>query len=88
MHRIMLYLKPDCPNCETTREMITRLVSSHADVLVEEVDITKNPQLLVKFKDVVPVLFVDDVERFRGHVDPDKLSQIFYDELGEKFIGF
>jgi len=80
MHRITIYSKPGCHLCEEVKTAITRLVSSHATVMIEEINILKNPELRDKYK--------DDVERFRGKVDPDKLAQLFYDEFGEKLIGF
>jgi len=88
MHRITIYSKPGCHLCEEVKTAITRLVSSHATVMIEEINILKNPELRDKYKNDIPVVLVDDVERFRGKVDPDKLAQLFYDEFGEKLIGF
>jgi glutaredoxin len=88
MHRITILSKPGCHLCDVAKQAVNRLVGTHTTVLVEEIDILQNPDLHAQYKDDIPVILVDGVERFRHHVDPDKLAQIFYGELGEKLIGF
>ena len=88
MHTITIYSKPHCHLCEVAKEAIYRLVSSHADVLVEEINILKNPDLHARYKDDIPVIVIDNVERFRHTVDPDKLAHIFTGEFTQKLLGF
>jgi len=35
----------------------------------------------------LPVVLVDDVEKFRYTVDPDALARLFYDSLSQKILG-
>ena len=88
MHRITIFSKPGCHLCEVAKETINHVVGSHATILVEEVDIMQNPDLHAKYKDDIPVILVDDVERFRHRVDAQKLAKLFDDEFGQKLIGF
>ncbi len=88
MHRITVMSKPDCHLCEEALAVIQRVVGSHVAVLIEEVDITQDLELLEKYHDDIPVVLIDGVERFRHHVDPDKLARMFYDETGQRLLGF
>ena len=88
MHRITIMSKPGCHLCEEAKKIVSHVVGDHATVLIEEVNILENPDLHDQYKDVIPVIMVDGVERFRQRVDPDKLAQMFYDEFGEKLLGF
>ncbi len=88
MHTITILGKPGCHLCDVAKQEIYRLVSSHADVLVTEINILDNPDLHAKYNDDVPVILVDNVERFRHTVDPDKLAKIFYDQFGQSLLGF
>lgn len=88
MHRITIMTKPGCHLCEVAKQTISKIVGSHASVMVEEINILENPDLHDKYKNDVPVILVDGVERFKHQVDPDKLSQLFYDEFGERLLGF
>jgi len=87
MHKITVMSKPGCHLCEAAIETVQKVVGSHIPVLIEEVDITQDQELLEKYRDDIPVILVDGVERFRHTVDPDKLAQFFYDDLGQKLIG-
>ena len=88
MHKITIYSKPDCHLCDIAKQTIDRVIGNHADVFIEIINILDNPELQVKYKDAIPVVFVDGTERFRYRVDPDQLAQIFYNELGVKLLGF
>ena len=69
-------------------EIVQRVVGAHVAVLIEEVDITQDQELMEKYREDIPVVLVDGEEKFRHVVDPDKLAQLFYDEQGEKLLGF
>lgn len=50
---LTLYAKPDCPLCEEARELIAQL---HVPVIVQEVDISRDAQLLDRYGIRIPVL--------------------------------
>ena len=87
MHKITLFSRPGCHLCEQVRELIDKVVAQHADVLIDEVDIDQNSELKAAYSDAVPVVFVDDVEQFRGRIDPDKLAKLFYDSFSQDLLG-
>jgi len=77
--------KPGCRLCDEAAEVVRKIVRVPA--IIETVDITKDQDLLEKYKDVIPVILVDGVERFRHSVDPDQLASLFMDEPGESLLG-
>lgn len=87
MHKISVMSKPGCHLCEAVMEVVQRVVGSRAAVLIEEVDITQDAELLEKYRNDIPVILIDNVERFRGEVDPDRLARYFYDEPGMGLTG-
>lgn len=87
MHRITIMSKPGCHLCEAAVRVAQQVVGAHIPVLIEEVDITQDAELLEKYREDIPVVLVDGVERFRHTVDPEKLAKLFYDELGQQIIG-
>ncbi len=88
MHRITLLVKPNSDACKAVRRVIELVVTPHVPAVIEEIDITRDPALLEKYQNRTPVVLVDGNEKFSGSIDPDKLAQLFYDELGEKLLGF
>ncbi len=88
MHKVSVMSKPGCHLCEVALETVQKVVGANIPVLIEEIDITQDLDLLEKYGDAIPVILVDGIERFRYHVDPDKLAQLFYDETSQKLLGF
>ena len=85
MHRVTIMSKPGCHLCDRAAEVVRKVVRVPA--MIEIVDITKDQDLLAKYKDDIPVILVDGVERFRHSIDPDKLASLFMDEPGENLLG-
>ena len=88
MHKITVMSKPGCNLCEEALQTIQKVVGGHVPVIIEEADITQDQDLLEKYHDDIPVVLIDGIERFRHRVDPDKLARLFYDELGQRLLGF
>ena len=88
MHQVTLLIKPNCPACAAARRVIELVVVPRGTAIVEEVDVTQDPELLEKYKDAVPVVLLDGQEKFRKTVDPDQLAQLFNDEFGGRLVGF
>ena len=87
MHKITIMSKPGCHLCEAAVQVAQMVVGGHIPVLIEEVDITQDVDLLEKYRDDIPVVLVDGVERFRHTMDPDALARLFYDEPGQGILG-
>ena len=89
MHKVTIMVRPGCEQCERVAEAIRKVV--RVPLIMEMVDITKDQELLEKYRDDKgggPVVLIDGVERFRGTVDAQELLRYFADELGEKIIGY
>jgi glutaredoxin len=58
-HHVTLYTKPGCHLCELTSKLVEGLHRDF-DFSLEEVDITRDPKLLVQYGERIPALVVDD----------------------------
>jgi glutaredoxin len=87
MHKITVLSKPGCKLCDQALDVVQKVIGSHVAVVIEEIDITQDQELLEKYKNDIPVILVDDVEQFRGAVDPQKLARLFMDEPGQNLLG-
>jgi glutaredoxin len=57
-HRIVVYSKPGCHLCENALALLEELRTEFS-LDVEEIDIEREPGLLRKYFDQVPVLIID-----------------------------
>lgn len=57
--RIVLYGKPGCHLCEIAYTLARGLLPTD-ELLVEEIDITRDPLLYEKYRDKIPVLVVNE----------------------------
>jgi glutaredoxin len=87
MHKITVMSKPGCKLCKQALDVVQKVIGKHVAAVIEEVDITQDQELLEKYKNDVPVILVDDVERFRGAIDPQALARLFMDEPGQNLLG-
>ena len=71
--RVTLYAKPGCHLCDTARPVVDQ-VCAEAGVGWEEVDITGDPQLMRRFGEEIPVVFVDGRQHDFWQVDADRLA--------------
>ncbi len=58
-HQITLYGKPGCHLCELTFQLLLGLQRDFA-LTIEEVDITRDPELFKRYWDKIPVLVIDN----------------------------
>ena len=71
---VTLYTKEDCSLCEKAKDV---LKAASQDVVFHyaEVDITKNPELFGRFKEEIPVLYINDRKAFKYTIDSEKLLE-------------
>ncbi len=58
-HRIILYTKPGCHLCKIAHQLLLGL-KREFDLTIEEIDITRDPALLERYRETIPVLVIDD----------------------------
>ena len=74
MARITLYGKPGCHLCETARTVVERVRADHGFEL-EEVDVSVDPVLHVRYGERIPVLELDGEELFEFFVQEHSLRE-------------
>ena len=67
MTSVTLYTRHNCHLCDEAKEAIRK---SGVEVEMREVDIDPDPDLVRRYGNDVPVIFVDGVEAFRHRLDP------------------
>ena len=87
MHKITIMTKPNCSLCDAAVRVVQRVVGQRVVAIIEEIDITSDLELLEKYRDDVPVILIDGVERFRHTVDVNRLVKYFMDDAGESLVG-
>ena len=57
---IQFYTKPDCELCDKAKIVIERIKTKLSYISIEEIDITKNMGLFTKYKEIIPVIELDN----------------------------
>jgi glutaredoxin len=72
---VTLYTRAACPLCDRARVAIDEAVRRFGiTVHLQEVDIDYDLDLLAKFNDDVPVIYIGGAEAFRHRVDPSEFA--------------
>ena len=70
--RVTLYSRPGCHLCDAAREVVVRVCEDIGETFVE-VDIDSDPDLADRFRDEIPVTFVDGAQHDFWRVDEARL---------------
>ena len=70
--RVRIYSKPGCHLCDDAREIVAAVCAS-LDERYDEVDITGSAELMARFGEEIPVIFVDGRQHDFWRVDADRL---------------
>jgi hypothetical protein len=80
--RVTLYGRPGCHLCDEARESLQR-VQTRAPFTLEEVDITTDDALHLRYLERIPVISLEGEDLFDYEVDEDALERlILYREGG------
>ena len=71
MHTATLYTRAGCHLCDEGLTLLERY-----GLRPEIVDIDRDPKLVARYGDCVPVVEIDGRERFRGRIDPRLLRRL------------
>lgn len=74
MTNITLYTKSRCHLCDEMKSHILKL-SNEIKFTYQEVDIENNKELYEKYKDKIPVLFVNEIIFAKFKTDEEKLRR-------------
>jgi len=65
---VVVYSKPGCCLCDEVKENLKRLKASYAFNL-REVDILEDPEAHERFKEEIPVVFINGKKAFKYRLD-------------------
>lgn len=68
MPRLTLYGRRDCHLCRVMAAVVREVTAGTPGMVVEEVDVDRDPELRAAYGTDVPVLLVDGAEAFRHRV--------------------
>ena len=68
---VTLYTRQGCPLCSTAHELLMRF-----GLTVNLIDIDSDSELLSRYNECVPVVFIDGKERFRGPINEILLRRL------------
>jgi glutaredoxin len=74
MIRVTLYGKPGCHLCDEAKHVLGDAWTRHPFEL-EEVDITRDPELERVYRERIPVIAIDGEEVLELRIDPQELEQ-------------
>lgn len=57
--RLTIYSKPGCHLCDEMKALVRRTIAAHANVSLEEIDISTDPALTDRYGLEIPVLMID-----------------------------
>jgi len=78
-HRVALYTAPGCHLCGPALDAVRAVCGENFEL----VDITGDARLEERYREWIPVVKVDGVERFRYELDPDALRDALQGYAGE-----
>lgn len=69
-----VYSKPDCCLCDEAKDVLRRVQADQPFVL-REVDIESDPELMARYGEEIPVVFVAGRKAFKYRVDEAELRR-------------
>lgn len=80
MIKVVVYSKPDCHLCDDVKAQLQKLKESHRFEL-REVNILQDQEAFEKFREEIPVVFINGKKAFKFHLDEKEFVRRlgFYD---------
>ena len=72
MRRVVVYTAPECHLCEPVVEAVRAVCGDDFELR----DITSDPELERRYREWIPVVKVDGIERFRYELTEDDLREV------------
>jgi glutaredoxin len=72
--RVVLYTAPDCSLCERARATLAA-IREDVEFELKEVDITRSPELEVRYRELLPVVEIDGEQAFTYFVHIDSFRR-------------
>ena len=81
MIEVLVYSKPGCCLCDEVKEKLKRLRASYAFNL-REVNILEDPEASKKFKEEIPVVFINGKKAFKYYLDEEQFLKKLESDRG------
>lgn len=72
--RIEIYSKAECPLCDKAKEVLLS-IQNEFNFVIFEIDITADVSTYEKFKEQIPVVFINGRKAFKYRIDPEDLRK-------------
>jgi glutaredoxin len=74
---LTIYTRPGCHLCDEMKATINRVSrSSHLPLVIEEVDISSDPELETRYGQEIPVLLIEGRKAAKYRVTEEELARI------------
>jgi glutaredoxin len=74
--RLTIFGKPGCHLCDEMKAVVHRVLESHADLPLDEIDVSAEPALLDRYGLEVPVLLIDGTKVAKYRITEKELTRI------------
>jgi glutaredoxin len=74
MHHVVIYSKPGCHLCDEVKAQLNELRQSHPFEL-QEINILEDLHAYDRFKEEIPVIFINGKKAFKYHLDEKKFIE-------------
>lgn len=78
--KITIYSKKDCHLCEEAKALLVRFANQYP-IEIEELNIEEDEGLFEKYRDEIPVIFLNGRKLFKYRIDEKKLRKVIQSAL-------
>ena len=82
MH-LTIYSKPGCHLCDEMKAVVTRVTAGNPDTVIDEIDISTDPQLDDQYGLEIPVLMIDGRKVAKYRITERELARILEGARGK-----
>jgi glutaredoxin len=79
---LTIYSRPGCHLCDDMKAIVERAARASADIKLDEIDITGDPELEAAYGLEIPVLFVDGRKAAKYRVSEEELRRLLTARAG------
>lgn len=70
---LQFYTKPDCELCDKAKIVLERIKTKLSYISIQEIDITNNMGLFTKYKEIIPVIELNDKRLYQHEINERRL---------------
>jgi glutaredoxin len=73
---ITIYSKPGCHLCDEMKAVVQRACANDTSIVLEEIDISTDPELMRRYEIEIPVLMVDGKKAAKYRITETEIDRI------------